>query len=1448
MRIKVIKISFVSYLSLSLSVILLLSNCSYTKERAMKSERYPFAPNPDSLSSIHSSHPVTGDTIFPLINSYGDTIQTGIPLSIEGKIISPEILGQPKITKTGTPKMVQINNNVFTIPTNLKTVPFTTQTTQQNEIGALDSSFVLLNSTGDTIPTGTNIRIHGKPTQAIFPKPIQTLAPRMKDNANCNINYLDVEQKFKNSFIWSILEDKNGNIWFSNWGEGLSMYNGTSLSYFSDSEGLRSNEITQIIQDRNGDLWLATKDMGVCKYNGDTFTYYSENEGLSNNMVRAILEDSKGNLWFASEGGGVSKYDGEFIVHMTTKEGLSSNNVLTIAEDKNGKLWFGTKDSGACMYDGNVFTKFSETEGLSHNEIRAILPDNKGNIWLGTYGGGVNYFDGNSFTHYTENDGLSSNHILSIAQDKDENIWFGTHIKGAIKYDGTSFTRYTENEGLSSNEIRCILNSKIGDLWFGTGGGGISIYKHLPFRYFTEKEGLSNNKVTHIKEDSKGNIWFGTFGGGVCKYDGSYLIQYTEKEGLCNNYITSIEEDNQGNIWIGTFGSGADKFDGNTFTHYTKDEGLIDNYITSLMQSQNGKLWFGSLSGICSYNGQEFVHYSEKEGLSNNMIYAIREDSHGLLWVASRGGGISRFNGTTITHFSEKEGLSCNLASCIHEDDLGNLWIGTITDGLNKFNGNSFTHFKEEDGLSNNTIYSIQTDKEGNLWLSTERGLNLLKRNKTRNIDSIDNTNTIKQYTIYTYELNDGIKGLDFFSNSALLDSKNRIWWGSSKSLTMLDLNQHTTPEKAPSPKIEQIDINEKFIDFRNYKGNSSNQIKFSEINKFTNCPSKLVVPHTKNHLTLYFSAIDWYAPHKVKYSYKIVGINKDWSTPSSEPKVDYRNLPYGTHIFKLRAIGGANKWSKPAEFSFTVTPPWWFTWWAAILYTLIFIGFLYTFDRIRRKRHLRIHQLSQEVEKSKQEAKTAEDANLAKSIFLANMSHEIRTPMNAIIGFSEILSRKIYDESLKSYLNNILSSGTTLLKLINDILDISKIEAGKLTLNYETINIREFIHDLQLLFKEKVAEKEISFESHICPEVPTSILLDELRLKQIITNLLSNAVKFTEHGSITLLVDATKVTHNLFNLKIEVIDTGIGISKHSKEKIFGIFNQEDSNINRRFEGTGLGLSISKKLVELLGGKISLKSELNKGSTFTIEIDNVKITRSIDKPKNPKINPHQLHFTPSKILIVDNVDNNRIILKEHLKFYNLEVFEACNGKEAVEIATEVLPHLIFMDIRMPEMSGFEATKKLKEQISTSAIPIIACTASAFTHTKSTILQSGFSGYIRKPFMLENIALQLIKFIDYQQTSIEHKNEIPSRLRASAKEIEFLSQKTAQTLKQIKKRRTTKLQKKLSNIIIDTGHELNNRDITEMGKDLGKAIEVFDIEKIHEITLQVENITSPRPST
>lgn len=405
-----------------------------------------------------------------------------------------------------------------------------------------------------------------------------------------------------------------------------------------------------------------------------------------------------------------------------------------------------------------------------------------------------------------------------------------------------------------------------------------------------------------------------------------------------------------------------------------------------------------------------------------------------------------------------------------------------------------------------------------------------------------------------------------------------------------------------------------------------------------------------------------------------------------------------------------------------------------------------------------RVSERTQELKNSLAELETAkiaaEAASLAKSEFLANMSHEIRTPMNVILGFTELLQEVLKEPRWLEYLAAIRSAGHTLLDLINDILDLSKIEAGKMLIEHSPVHLPDIFAEIQNIFGPKIHQKNLAFVCELPPHLHSTVMLDETRLRQVLFNLIGNAVKFTDTGHIRLSVRTEPLPQQpgLLQLEIRVEDTGIGIPKEDQARIFESFQQREGQSNRKYGGTGLGLSITRRLVEMMNGSLGLESEVGKGSVFTVCLNQVMVVQTLPVEPQPIAPPAAIHFEPAKVLIVDDIRLNRSLIQQYFADTALQMLEAEDGQEAIERCRQHQPDLVLMDLKMPIMDGYAATLQLKANAETAHIPVIALSASGMLQDESSILAQGFHGYLRKPVLKQDLLEALSHFLPHQRLS------------------------------------------------------------------------------------------------
>ncbi|MCH2233806.1 MAG: SpoIIE family protein phosphatase [Crocinitomicaceae bacterium] len=903
--------------------------------------------NEEKITYYHSN---TKDTE-NLANSEG---VTGEPIELELVAANKDSILEPTYSLLGPIEKEETQKNVFQATSPRITL------IKENVEGKVLKMFEAKDSLVEPETTVLN---------RLFPDYQVSQEPNYKDNAFYNIQYIDGDQGLGTSYIFDVVEDSRGNLWIATWGNGVVRFDGFHFYFYDVNWGLRSNYVWNILEDKNGHYWFGTDGYGLHYYDGDGLVLYNNTDGLTSDLIYRLYEDSKGILWIATDNG-LNYFDGKHFYSLDMSDGLPSDFITSIYEDSENRLWIGT-DNGACYIKDEKIYPFGRKEGLNATKVAAIYEDNQQNIWFGTEGEGVIQFDGYSFFQFTVDQGFVSDYVNDIISDNFGNVWFGTE-EGVCMFNRMEFVHFSEKEGISHNLVRTMLQDSDGNLWFGTFGGGLNKFNENSFENFSKNRGLKAPIVRSITQDRNGDIWL-AHNSGLSQMKDKEIIHYDVESGLSSDIARCVIIDSKGGIWIGMNSSGASYFDGKKFTHYDSESGLSSNQILCVYEDRDSNVWFGTGNGgITMFDGDDFYYIGYEDGLSAGSVRSITEDNEGNLWFATLGGGAVKYNEEGLTRFTMNEGLGIDLVTSFLVRDNGDIWLGTEGEGITILKKDGTTEIiRESNGLSDQIVWSLVADPNGTIWAATEEGINA--------INFVDSTSS--NYQITTYGKLDGLKGLDFFPNSVCLDNQSRIWWGSGKSLVMLDLNKYERRLEPPRINISNIEIDQTILDFRKIKDSTLdetvtlfldnktetplNEIQYTGVQPFTNLPTDLVLPYDFNNITIHFAGIDWSAPHKLKYQYRLDGLDKKWSPLKDDKKAILGNLSSGDYTFRVRTIGEAQMMSEEATFSFTILSPWYERWYAYLIYIglLILLIYVYLWWRTKSLREKKV-ELEEEVDK----------------------------------------------------------------------------------------------------------------------------------------------------------------------------------------------------------------------------------------------------------------------------------------------------------------------------------------------------------------------------------------------------------------------------------------------------------------------------------------------------
>lgn len=1176
--------------------------------------------------------------------------------------------------------------------------------------------------------------------------------------------------------ITKIFEDRKGRIWFGTWQTGISLYNSENDRFITFSNNndhyqtLKSGYIKDINEDNNGNLWIGNGDEGIMIYNYDkNYIYYirksaDSSESIRSNRITSIIKDNKSNFWIATRDGYIDIINP--VTFKATPVNLDENTFNAIKNtdivlfiDSDSLLWIGSAGGGLFTYD----TKSGQCNTypqISNKSVLDIIQIDQ-DILIATDNGGINIYNkkNNTINFWQSNpfdpQSLKSNGIYDLLFDKQGLLWAATFDAGLqySKSKTTPFRRYysipNQSGTLSHNNVSAICESEDGRIFVATDGGGVNEFFPLTGMF---SRIVADTKYSDFNNDYITCLYYSDQKLYICAYEKKlYVYNLISRkvelleEGYDNTLpnskpippITSVWcvlKDSRGYIWAGTINNGLFRFD-------PKNKKVI-NY-----QHQSDNL----------------------NSISHNSIITMLEDKDLNLWIGTEGGGINLYNykddnfQSFVVSEDSRNSISSNSINSIFEDKDGILWIGTLGGGLNRFNKStqSFVIYNVDSGLPSNIILDIMEDEENNLWISTTQGL--CRFNKTNGKTRI-------------FLPSDGLQSIQFSQTACLKSKDGTMYFGGVGGLNSFYPDHVIAPDSI---------VNLVFTDFKIL--NRSVRIEDEKLSKFkgtlsSNSPS-VELTYKDYVFSIEFASLDYISPEKVKYKYMMEGFDENWNETGYQHRlITYTNLRGGNYTFYVKASKDNENWSEPIKMNIRVISPFWETIWFYISVILVvsIIILLFIKNRTRFFREQKsllekevslrtqeiksqnefIRQQNIELEKHRNQLeglveertsdlieakKRAEKADKLKTSFLANMSHEIRTPMNAILGFANLIfdnENEISTSDRKKYLNIINNNGYSLLKLINDIIDISKIESDQLEVYKTDFNLVEFITKLYIEYTESISrfrnvQSTITLNTNNLKNL--YVHSDEGRIRGVLINFIENAIKYTENGLIEIGI---RDSDN--NLYLYVKDDGIGIAAENHQLIFDRFTKIEDSKQRLFRGTGIGLYISKKIVEMLGYKINLISELGKGAEFNIEIPKNTLI-SLFEQKEIISGITQFDGKKKTVLIVEDEDDNFFFLNSVLQKANFNTLRAKDGSESIELCKKRKDiDIILMDIKLPIMNGIDATRHIRGF--NIHIPIIAQTAYAMSNDKSIILEAGCNDYIAKPIERQKLFSILSKYL------------------------------------------------------------------------------------------------------
>ena len=1182
------------------------------------------------------------------------------------------------------------------------------------------------------------------------------------------------------------LQDRQGFLWIGTFG-GLSRFDGVTFTNFlhdpADSTSLAQNKVNSLFEDRGGTLWVGTNG-GLSRFDPatETFAHYrhdpADSTSLSHDVVRSIVEDASGTIWIGTRGGGLNRLapaTGVLTrIRRTVRDpALVEDQVHALLANADGTLWVGGSN-GLASYDPSDRT-FSLIRRTPDDPAAPLLPvvyslcrDHTGVLWAGTRTEGLFRYDPSTQTvvHYpsdpTASGAIGNPWVLSLIEDNRGTLWAGTNGAGLHRYDraADAFTRFTydpsDPESLRDNNVLSVFESRDGVLWVGTYGG---LARRSPLSEYVAREtvrpgderSLRSNAVAAFAEDETGTLWVGTDGGGLHRREASADGRFTQVSydptrpfSRAATEILSLAVDSTGTLWIGAIGGLYRHLPGTQdFSRFVDGAVGNDNRMMVIydLDGDGGHVLAGAgLGGVLDIELASGQPVRTRIVEAAEVVTAVLRDRTGQVWAGTYNVGMWRLVERDDAPPRLQQvplALSSLQVNVLYEDRNGAIWIGT-GDGLNRLiiNGadTTLTRFHRPDGLPDTVIRGILEDRQGRLWIATSTGLSWY--------DAQDSG-------FVSYDARDGmVTGGPLYRSPRT----GRIYVGGTFGYATFDPGALRVEPPLPAPVLTGLRMLGEPVRIG---------ADGSPLGRALSMTDVLRLRYDDRVVTFAFAALDFRAPSKHRYAVRLDGFDDDWRAVNGQREATFTNLNPGRYTFRVRAAGRDGVWGGETALAVTIAPPWWRTWAAYGAYALLAILGIGVVDRIQRRRltrreqeKARLREAQIQADAAEKRSETLRQVDAMKSRFFANVSHEFRTPLSLTLGPLDDIRAGLYGSlpaPLAEQVDLARRNATRVLDLINQILDISRLEAGRTPLRAQLLDLGAFVEDVAQPFRALADRKAITFEI-TRPASSLKVFADPPQLEKVFVNLLSNALKFTpEGGTVRISLTATDGSAG-----VTVRDNGPGIPTADLPHVFDRFYQVGEGAQAKL-GTGIGLALAKEVMHLHSGTLTVESEEGFGSTFRVilplgrshltqeqimedadpwashEMSPTLLTRPVgDTPDGQQNGPVQPADDVTTVLVVEDHAEVRAYIHRHLA-PTYRVLEAADGDEGLALAQDHLPDLVLSDVMMPGMDGFALCRALKADRATDFIPVLLLTAKAAREDRLEGLGELADDYLTKPF-------------------------------------------------------------------------------------------------------------------